>query len=378
MKKVILLGPAHPFRGGLASFNERLAQAFLDAGHSVQVVTFTTQYPNFLFPGKTQFTDAPPPQQFPILRRLSSIQPLSWWHTGRWLAHQQADILIPAFWLPFMGPSLGTASLLAHRNGKTRNIALVHNMIPHEHRPGDRLLSAYFVRQMDGFVSLSQSVLDDVRRFTATKPVAWYPHPVYDQYGPRIEKQSACHQLGLDPTYRYVLFFGFIRQYKGLDLLLEAFRQSPLMDIPDVRLLIAGEFYEEESSYQSLLQSPDLQGRVVAHTHYISDESVAAYFSVADLVAQPYRSATQSGVAQIAYHFEVPMVVTNVGGLPEIVTHRKAGWVVEPTAADISVGIASAMDPDTLATLQSGVIEEKQRFSWEGLVDTFLSVAEQA
>jgi D-inositol-3-phosphate glycosyltransferase len=371
LKTVTILGPAHPLRGGIAGFNERLAVAFQAAGWQAKIYTFSLQYPKLLFPGKTQRTDAPKPEGLDIEVSINSINPLNWWALGRRIRKERPDLLVPAFWLPFMAPSLGTIAGMARKNGRTKAVALVHNMIPHEHRPGDGPFSRYFVKRMDGFVALSQSVVDDIARFDAAKPRTWGPHPMYDHYGPKVDRTEACAALGLDPQYRYILFFGFIRQYKGLDLLLEAMKE--LEGQPNVRLIVAGEFYEDESNYRPLLEA--LGDRVVAHTGFIPEDRVRHYFSAADLVVQPYRSATQSGVAQIAYYYEVPMVVTNVGGLPEIVPDGRAGYVVEPDPKAIAEGIQRYFALPDKGPLLEALRAEKARFTWDKMVEAFVRVA---
>lgn len=372
MKTVIILGPAHPLRGGIAGFNERLAVAFQAAGWQAKIYTFSLQYPKLLFPGKTQRTDAPKPEGLNIDVAINSINPMNWWIVGRRIRKERPDLLIPAFWLPFMAPSLGAIAGMARKNRHTKAVALVHNMIPHEHRPGDGPFSRYFVKRMDGFVALSQSVVDDIGAFDTAKPRTWSPHPMYDHYGPQIPREEACAALGLDPNYRYLLFFGFIRHYKGLDLLLEAMKE--LEGLEDVRLIVAGEFYEDESNYHSLLDA--LGDRVVSHTDFIPEDRVRYYFSAAELVVQPYRSATQSGVAQIAYFYEVPMVVTNVGGLPEIVPDGSAGYVVEPEPKAIAAGIQRYFALSDKEPLLEALRAEKARFTWDKMVEAFIRVAE--
>ena len=365
--KIIILGTAHPYRGGLAAFNERLARQYQAEGHEVEIVTFTLQYPSLLFPGKTQYSTEPAPEGLKITRKLNAINPFSWLRTGRYIRHQHPDLLITPFWLPFMAPALGTACRRAKRKG-TKRISIVHNLIPHEHHIGDRQLSAYFVHSNDGFVSLSRSVLDDLNAFDpkGTKPRTFSPHPIYDHYGALLGRSEALSQLGLRESQRYVLFFGFIREYKGLDLLLEAMADDR-MERWGVKLIVAGEFYGDPKPYEELIQRLDLDSRVVMHTDFIPDSEVNRYFCAADLVAQPYKSATQSGVTQIAFHFEKPMIVTNVGGLPEIVPDGKVGFVVEPQAQQIADAIVRYFDEDWQQRLTEGVREEKKKYQWSNM-----------
>lgn len=333
--RIALLGTAYPFRGGLATFNERLAAELLAQGHQVHLFTFTVQYPAWLFPGKTQYREGPPPP-LPILRTLHSLNPLSWLKTGRAIAAFRPDLVLTKFWLPFMAPAFGSALRIARRRYPSLlRLAILDNVVPHEARPGDRLFTRYFIGAVEGAVAMSRTVEEDWQKLTS-KPVRRLFHPIYDSYGPPLPREEACKALGLDPACRYFLFFGLIRPYKGLDLLLEAWKAPALQAHTNLRLLIAGELYEPFERYAPLLQAPENQGRVVFHEGFVPDEKVPLYFSAADVVVQPYRSATQSGVTQIAYHFLRPMVVTHTGGLPEMVPHGQAGLVCEPSPAALS------------------------------------------
>ena len=365
--KVIILGTAYPYRGGLTAFNERLARQYMVEGHEVEIVTFTLQYPNFLFPGKTQYSDEPAPEGLKITRLLNAVNPFSWIKTGRYIRRQRPDLVITKFWLPFMAPALGTANRIAKRKGM-RRIAILDNLVPHEKRPGDSMFARYFVGSVDGMVAMSRSVLADADLFDPKRRKArtFCPHPLYDHYGETLTRQEALGQLGLREGQRYVLFFGFIRDYKGLDLLLQAMadeRMEPL----GVKLIVAGEFYGDPKPYHDLIARLDLSSRVAMHTDFIPDHEVNRYFCAADLVAQPYKTATQSGVTQIAFHFERPMLVTNVGGLPEIVPDGKVGFVVEPQAQAIADAIVRYFSEDWQQRLTEGVRQEKQKYLWTNM-----------
>lgn len=363
--KVIILGPAWPYRGGIAAFNERLARQYQAEGHEVEVVTFTLQYPSFLFPGTTQYSTDPAPKGLKITRKLNSINPFSWLSTGRYIRRQRPDLVLSAFWLPFMAPAMGTALRRAKRKGM-RRVSILHNLIPHEHRPGDKLFSRYFVGSNDAFITLSRSVLDDLNVFDpkGLKPRTFSPHPLYDHYGATLGRKEALDLIGLRESQRYVLFFGFIREYKGLDLLLDAMADERMEKL-GVKLIVAGEFYGDPKPYQEQISRHDIGDRVVLHTEFIPDHEVNRYFCAADLVVQPYKNATQSGVSQIAYHFEKPMVVTHVGGLPEIVPDGKAGFVVKPDSQEIADAIVRYFEEDWQQRLTEGVREEKKKYAWD-------------
>lgn len=372
--KIIVLGTAHPYRGGLAAFNERLAHQFVEEGHDVEMVTFTLQYPGFLFPGKTQFTDAPAPKALPISRKVNSCNPFNWLKVGKTIRKKNPDLVIFAYWMSFFAPCYGTIARQIRKNHHTKCIGLIHNMIPHEPNILDKLFPGYFVGAMDGFTALSDSVVHDIEKFDhKATPKRFSPHPIYDHYGALIPKNEAIQLLQLDPHFKYVLFFGFIRGYKGLDLLLEAFADKRLKDL-GVKLVVAGEFYGSPKPYMDQIDSLKIADRVVLKTDYIPDEEVNRYFRACDIVAQPYKSATQSGVTQIAFHFEKPMLVTNVGGLPEIVPNGKIGYVVEPNAQQIADALVAYYQEDKEATFIENVKEEKKKYAWDKMTATILSV----
>ena len=370
--KIIILGPAHPYRGGIAAFSERLAHELQAEGHDVGLVTFTVQYPSFLFPGKTQFSADPAPTDLHIERALHSMNPFNWLCLGRRLARRRADVLIVPYWLPQMAPGLGTVARLVRRNGRTRVVGVLHNLVPHEPRPGDRLLSRYFVGSMDGAVALSRSVKDDVARFDAALPCVFSPHPLYDNFGLPVGREEACARLGLDAADCHLLSFGLIRDYKGLDWLLDAFA-DPRLRGRRVKLIVAGEFYADGEKYHAQARRLGIDGDVVWHTEFVPDSEVRLFFAAADLVVQPYKTATQSGVTQIAYHFHRPMLVTRVGGLAEIVPDGKVGYAVEPRVPAIADALVDFVGrrPDFTA----GILDEKKKYAWSEMTQAILGVA---
>ena len=371
--KITFLGPAYPYRGGLAAFNERLAKEFLTECKDVEISTFRLQYPKFLFPGKTQINERPAPEDIKITRELNSINPLNWLSTGLKLKRRKPDILLIRFWLPFMAPCLGIVARIARLNRYTMIIAVVDNVIPHEKRPGDFALTRFFMRSIDGAVVLSNSVQRDIEDFRKDIPVAVTPHPLFDNYGKKLDRNEALTALKLDPSYSYILFFGFIRDYKGLDLLIEAFADTRLRN-RKLKLIVAGEFYESDVPYKALISKNSLDKDVILFDHFIRDDEVRLFFSGADLVVQPYKSATQSGVTQIAFQFDKPMLVTDVGGLKEIVQHHICGYVVKPVPKDIADAIADYFDNNRKKAFIEGVRKEKEKFSWNKMTDSITEV----
>jgi len=367
-KKIILIGPAHPFRGGLAAFNERLIHEYRKDGANASIYTFSLQYPSVLFPGKTQYSSEPAPANIPIHIKVNSINPLNWIKIGLELRKKRPDIVIVKFWIPFMAPCFGTICRIARGNRHTKVVTILDNLIPHEHRPGDRMLTRYWIGSVDGCVAMSRSVLEELRQLDYKKPALFCPHPLYDNFGDPVTREEAISRLRLDPGCRYVLFFGFIRDYKGLDLLLEAFADER-MRRSDIRLLVAGEFYCDPRPYHEIIAKHHLEDRVIMSNDFIPDSRVVDYFCAADLVVQPYKSATQSGVTQIAYHFNKPMIITNVGGLAEFVPHEKVGYVVEPDPADISSAIVRFYLENKESEFSADAANEKQNFSWGNMVE---------
>lgn len=371
---IIIIGTVYPYRGGLAAFNERLAGQLQQEGHQVEMYTFTLQYPGFLFPGKTQFTDDPAPKKLTITRRINSCNPFNWVSAGLEIAKKSPDIVIFAYWMSFMAPCFGTLARTIKCRSKACCLGLIHNMIPHETNILDKLFPGYFVNAMDGFVSLSESVVKDINTFDKhNKPKRWAPHPIYDHYGELISKEEARRKLGLDVNGKYVLFFGFIRDYKGLDLLLDAFGDLRLQD-SGVRLIAAGEFYGDPQPYLDRIRSLDISDIVVLHNDYIADSEVNLYFRACDIVAQPYKTATQSGVTQVAFHFEKPMLVTRVGGLPEIVPDGKVGYVVEPNAQSIADALVRFYAENREEEFTQGVRQEKSKYSWNRMTQAISEV----
>ena len=372
--KIIIVGPAHPYRGGIAAFTDRLATEFVAEDVDVELYTFTLQYPSFLFPGKTQYSDAPAPDKIKIYRKINSINPFTWIKTAKEIRTKKPDVVIFAYWMSFFAPCYAKMAKIIKKNKHSRCIGLVHNMMPHEKSLLDRLFSPRFVKSMDAFVALSKSVLQDVSDLDRNdKPKQFSPHPLYDHYGDREDKLMAMSSLYLDTNYNYLLFFGLIREYKGLDLLLKAMADERIDNYP-LKLVIAGEFYDKKEPYLQMIEELDIKDKVVICDKYIPDEEVKNFFNLADMVVQPYRSATQSGVTQVAYHFEKPMLVTDVGGLREIVPDGKVGYVVEPNPVKIADAICDFYDNDREEFFENNIIEEKKKYEWSKMTAAIMDL----
>jgi glycosyltransferase involved in cell wall biosynthesis len=375
VKKIIIIGPAYPLRGGLASYDERLAKEFTSQGFDTTIYTFSYQYPSFLFPGTTQYSTEPAPD-ISIKIRINSVNPFNWIRVGNELRKSGPDIIVVRYWLPFMGPCLGTILRRVKKNNHTKVVCIADNIFPHEKRPGDKAFTKYFLKPIDAFITMSEKVLADLNQFTKGKPARFVPHPLYDNFGEKISKEEARKKLNINPDDKVLLFFGFIRKYKGLDILLKSMKilkKDP--STQNIKLLIAGEFYEDKKNYEELLSDPVIKGNLIIHTQFIPDSMVKYYLCAADCVVQPYRNATQSGVTPLAYHFEKPMIVTNVGGLPSLVPDKKVGLVAKPDPNDIAKKIVEYFQLGENYFLPH-LREEKKKYSWGNMVQTVLKLVD--
>ena len=365
-KRILIIGPAYPYRGGIAHFLESTYNALLARGHAVTVVTFSRQYPAFLFPGKTQYEEETRTVTWSANQLIDSINPVSWFRTAQFIINQNPDLVLFNYWLPFFGPAYGVIARRIRTAG-IHVMGLIHNAIPHEKRLGDAFLSRFFLLQCNSLIVMSKSVEKDLDKLGIKSQRVRVGHPVYSLFGDPIPRAEARTQLGVPPNAPVALFFGFIRHYKGLHVLLESM-PSVVESMPDIRLIVAGESYEDEEIYRALVEEKNMANHVDLHIDYIPVEKVKLYFSAANIVVQPYISATQSGVAQIAYHFNTPLIVTDVGGLSEFVPHEVAGLIVPPNDTEaLAKSIVRYFAESLEEMLTIGVREEKKKYSWERL-----------
>ncbi len=375
MAKIVFVGPAYPYRGGIAEFNHQLARKFIECGDSCMVETFTLQYPSFLFPGKSQYSDSAPVTDIKISRSINSVNPFSWVMAGRKIKNEAPDIIFLRYWTPYLAPALGEVARIA--KGKSKVIALVDNAIPHEKKIWDTPLTKFFLKQIDGFVVMSASVEKDLRSLgIGNKPVICSPHPLYDNYGKRVLRSEAVQALKLNENCSYSLFFGLIREYKGLDILLEAWAKfiGTRDNDAEHKLIIAGEFYCDKEPYIKKLESLGIGDSVIMHNFFIPDNMVKHYFSLCDVVIQPYKTATQSGITQIAYNFDTPMIVTDVGGLKEIVEDGVSGIVTQVSPDSVFTAIKRFYDHNLAEQLSSGVRQAKKNYSWDAMREAIIKV----
>jgi glycosyltransferase involved in cell wall biosynthesis len=373
IKHIVILGPAFPYRGGIAATNERLAQEFENSGLKVTIYTFKLQYPSILFPGKTQYLEEKKNIHLQIYRKVNSINPFNWYKVGQELKRLKPDLIIVRYWIPFLALSLGKIIRLAKRNNFTKIVSIVDNYLPHERKIGDKILSKYFLKAVDGCVVMSQSVKSQIENDFPSLPIEYCPHPLFDHYGKIIDKYEARKYLQLDINKNYILFFGLIRDYKGLDLLIEAVNLSRDSGV-DFDVIVAGEFYSDKEKYINLINKYNLSHRFHIFDYFIPESMVSFFFCSADVIVQPYKDATQSGVTQIAYHFNKPMIITNVGGLAEIIPNEKVGYVVNPNSKEIADAIVKFYKENKEKAFSEAAKVEKNKYSWKRMEETIYTL----
>lgn len=369
--RIAILSPFYPYRGGIAQFSAMLYQALEKKGHEVKAFSFSRLYPGFLFPGKTQFVEENDRAvSMPSERILDSINPFSYEKTAKAIAEFQPDILVIAYWMSFFGPAYGH---IANRlKNKTKIITLLHNAIPHEPRFFDKPFAKMLFDRTHGFIVLSDTVKNDVLSLYPQARICLKPHPLYDHFGKKLNKEESCKIVEVDPDKKTLLFFGLIRDYKGLDLLIEA--MNYLDD--SYQLIIAGECYGDFAKYQERIDKSTAKGRIKVLNKYIDDKEVPLLFSASDLLVLPYRSATQSGVLPVAYHFEIPILATDVGDLPDSVGVQGTGLICKPEAISISEGIKKVFAEDRQHFIIN-IQEEKKSLSWESFAKALIDFSEK-
>ena len=370
--RIAILSSFYPLRGGIAQFNACIYEELGREGNEVKAFNFSRQYPDSLFPGKTQYV-TPEDEAIPVESEamLDTVWPLSWKKTARAIRKWHPDLLVMRYWMPWFAPSLGYVA----RHVPCKSIAVLDNVIPHERRIMDTPLTKYFLRSCDGFITMTGSVAEDLLSLAPGSRYKLLPHPVYSHFGEKLERKDACEKLGLDPSRKTLLFFGLIREYKGLDILLEAFRGLP----EDYQLLIAGEPYGSFDKYQGIIDSLPGKDRIRIFPQYIRDSEVKLYFSAADVSVLPYRSATQSGISSTSYHFGVPLIVTDVGGLKESIGDRGTGLVApkaDPEAVRAEI-LRYFGDTSIAERCREAIDKEKERLSWNKFCCSLTAFAQE-
>jgi len=368
---IVFLGPSYPYRGGIASFTERLAREFQASGFRCLLYTFSLQYPSFLFPGKTQYSNEARPSDLHIMEAVNTVNPLNWLSVGRDLKRLAPDFIIVRYWLPFMAPAFGTILRIVRLNKHTKVICIADNIIPHEKRMGDKILTTYFNQAVDGYIAMSAQVQQDIKSLGFTKPVELLHHPLFDHFGDPVERMLARKELGIDHQGGLMLFFGFIRHYKGLDLLLEAMADQRIKE-NGYKLVVAGEFYEDPVKYTQLIRSYQLEDQVILFNEFIPENKIRYFFSAADVLVQPYRHATQSGVTPLSMHFELPMIVTDAGGLKEMVMDKVTGIIVQKDSTSIANGVLEYFKKGKAFFLPA-LVQQKKSYSWSVMAEGIIA-----
>ena len=364
--KIVIVGPAYPLRGAMAQMNAILGH-HLSQKHDVQIVSFTRQYPSLLFPGKSQIDPGKPLFNVPTVSLIDSINPISWYRAARYITNQKPDVIIFRYWMPFFAPCFGSIARLVKRKINAQVIFICDNIIPHEKRPGDVALTKYAFHSADAFVVLSKEVEKDLVHIIPHARYIVSPHPLYDVFGTLQPKEEARKRLGLK-NERVMLFFGYVRSYKGLSVLIDAMLK--IQEMAPVTLLIVGEFYEDEKKYRAMIHRHGLESCIRIYSQYIPNDEVATFFSAADVVVLPYISATQSGIIQIAYHFNKPVITTHVGGLSEVVIHGHTGFVIPPKNPDaLTKAVLKFYNEHCEEEFAKNISEEKKQYSWDKFIE---------
>jgi glycosyltransferase involved in cell wall biosynthesis len=370
--KIAFLSPFYPFRGGIAQFSDSLYLE-LAKENDVKAFTFTRQYPKILFPGKTQYVSkSDTNRNITAERTLDSVNPFSYYKTAKEIIAFKPDVVLMSYWMPFFAPALGKIAGILRKNG-IKVIAILHNVIAHEKRLGDEALTKYFFNRCDGFVILNKASEKDL---LGLKPDARYiihPHPLYDHYGDKISAIEARAKLNIPLDKKVILFFGFIRKYKGLDILIEAMK-----DLDDeYLLLIAGEVYGDFKKYDEQIDKLNIRNKINLQIKYIPETEIPLYFSASDVCVLPYRTATQSGIVGISYHFELPVIVTNTGGLAEMVEENKTGLIVEQAnPQNITSALKRYFNERLKEKFIPNIKEYKSHHSWKAFADSIIQLAE--
>jgi glycosyltransferase involved in cell wall biosynthesis len=372
--KIVLMGPAYPLRGGIAQYLAVLYEKLHDAGHDVHFVSFIKQFPNWLFPGKTQLEHSEHVIDVKPTATFAPLGVLSWRRTAKEIAKHDPDLVVFKWWMPFFGPGYWAVARWLRKHTKARVLFIIDNTIPHEARPGDKFLTKLAFSQVNYFVAQSRAVEKDTFEWfpdLERKRIKMCPHPIYDCY-PAFEggREAARTELGLTADAKTLLFFGFVREYKGLHLLLDAL-PAIRKQHPSLRLLIVGEFYDSRDSYDKKIQELKLQDCVSIRDDYVPNEEVGKYFAAADCVVLPYRSATQSGIIQVAYALDLPVITTDVGGLAEVVEDNVTGYIVSPGKPEaLADAVNRFYEAGGRPAFEDNVKRASKQFSWEGLVTT--------
>lgn len=373
--RIVIVSTAYPLRGGIAHYVSLLYK-HLSERHEVSIITFKRQYPKFLFPGKSQEEKGGDSSGQPSTQVIDTLNPLTWRKAGKMAAGMRPDLIIFKYWMPFFAPAFGVVARVAKKKSGCKALFICDNVLPHEHTPFDKMLTSWLFKAGDYFIVQSKSVERDLMSVVGSPKYEFVPHPVYEIFGSAVDKSEARNKLEIGADENVLLFFGYIRKYKGLHVLLDAVKDA--LTRLKLRLLVVGEFYDNETDYREQIRKLGLEKYVRVVSDYVPNDEVATYFSAADAVVLPYLDATQSGIAQIAYNFSKPVITTDVGGLAEIVFDGKTGLVVTPNSpGKLSAAIVKFFSEGLAAKFSAGVSEQKKLYSWDNLVNAIQNLSEK-
>ncbi|MBU0528406.1 glycosyltransferase [bacterium] len=370
---ISLIGPFPPYRGGISDFNLALSKE-LDKSHELQLINYSTLYPKILFPGKTQYKDIVN-KSSKNERILSSTNPFTWSKSANKIIEFNPDIVVVHYWMPFFAPALRKIIVSLKKKKNVKTIAICHNLIPHENHSIYKIFTKILINKIDRFVVMSESVKSDLLKIVPNAKYRLTPHPIYNIFGNTLDKKIARQNLDIKAK-KVILFFGLIREYKGLDILLNSIPKIK-RELEDFIVIVAGECYEKTEKYYDIIKKLKIQNSVDLRLKFIPDNEVSEYFSAADVVTLPYRTATQSGITQIAYNFNIPIIVSDVGGLAEIVLNGKTGYVVKPDSSEFAKAIVKYFNEDKFDEFSNNIQTHKQLFSWEKFVDNLMELAKE-
>jgi glycosyltransferase involved in cell wall biosynthesis len=366
---IVVIGPYFPYRGGISDTNQELCETLYKLGHNVKVISFKLLYPSFLFPGRTQYYQEKSKQKIKSKRLINSINPFNWLNTSKIINDLNPELVISTYWTPFLAPCLSFINNTINKN--ILKIGIVHNAYPHENNVLQKKLFKFYLNSINKSVTLSKNVNNQISEISKTKNEIVLFHPVPKKFGKPIEKQIAKENIGLKKKYNYLLFFGLIRKYKGLDILIESMSEI-IKKRNDVKLLIVGENYESINKYKKLIKQNNLENSISFINYFISEMEIKYWFCASELVIQPYKKASQSGVTPLSFQFETPTVCTNISGLSEYIIDNKNGFLSNPNSIDLAKKILMALNSD-LTLIKKGIRNKKEKLTWNNFVSNLLN-----
>lgn len=365
---IVVIGPYFPYRGGISDTNQELCETLNKLGHNVNVISFKLLYPSLLFPGRTQFYKENSKQDIKSKRLINSINPFNWINNSRVINDLNPELVISTYWTPFLAPCLSFINNTINKN--ILKIGIVHNAYPHEKNIFQKKLFKIYLKSINKIITLSKNINNQINEISKSKKKIVLFHPIPKKFGKPIKKQIAKKKIGLKKDYNYLLFFGLIRKYKGLDILIESMSEI-IKKRNDVKLLIVGENYESIIKYKKLIKKNNLENCISFINHFISEQEIKYWFCSSELVIQPYKKASQSGITPLSFQFETPTVCTNISGLSEYIIDNKDGFLSNPNSNDLAKKILMALNSD-LTLIKKEIRNKKEKLTWNNFVSNLL------